>query len=204
MDDLEKILDKLLEANEVGDKKAVRERSIELYQIGRTEHENARIDPLTGLKNQRWYDENVKKNGVPHPYAILIIDIDKFKQINDKEGHPGANKILNVVSKVIEDTVRKSDFVTRYGGDELIVLLNNARGSSSYQVAEAIRRNIENAGLPYDSKVTVSIGVASSDIVKKEELSELEEEADKALYKAKEERNQVAVANGDGDYTLFP
>jgi len=127
-------------------------------------------------------------------FSFLMIDIDKFKDFNDKFGHLVGDAILRVVSKTIKDTLRQIDFVGRYGGEELTVVLAETNKEQALFVAERLRRAIESKGIKvYDEelKVTVSVGLATFP-QDAENTEMIIDAADKALYKAKQAgRNKV-------------
>jgi len=156
----------------------------------------ATIDILTGLPNRRGVTRalqevmtHVRRGG---RYAVLLLDIDHFKSINDLLGHPTGDRVLAEIGRILGESVRGVDVAGRFGGEEFIVLLRDASRERALQVAERLRVAIESAGLAYaDGKpVTISIGVAyaragdaSNDAV---------ERADRALYRAKNSgRNRV-------------
>jgi len=129
-------------------------------------------------------------------FSFLMVDIDKFKDFNDKYGHLVGDAILRVVSKTIKETLRQIDFVGRYGGEELVVVLAETNKEQALFVAERLRRAIESKGIKvYDEelKVTVSIGLATFP-QDADDAAVIIEAADKALYKAKQAgRNKVWV-----------
>ena len=125
------------------------------------------------------------------------LDVDNFKQLNDRLGHQAGDAVLRVIGDVLRRSVRLFDVCARYGGDEFAVLLPDNGDGSSAQIAERIREGIEGSrprGGPWsdDVRVTVSIGIASVLATTGEELLA---RADQALYLAKREgRNRVAVS----------
>lgn len=149
-------------------------------------------DELTGLYNFRAYQEKAGKAG---PYALLVMDIDYFKKINDSHGHDFGNKVLVRLGSVIRQGLRASDLAFRYGGEEFVILLPGANEEFALQVAERLRGQIE--ALRFVDKgeavpVTISIGVAFNHGGCHERI--VFEQADSALYKAKREgRNRVEV-----------
>lgn len=156
-------------------------------------------DQLTGLYNRRFLEETLdkivaqtKRRGTT--LGILMIDIDFFKQVNDTYGHDVGDRVLKEVSKVVVDSVRESDIVVRYGGEEFMVLLIDVQNGKSEEVAEKIRRAVENHNIEISGrslKKTVSIGVVEfpSDCDK---IWQCIKFADVALYRAKEAgRNRV-------------
>ncbi len=162
-------------------------------------------DPLTGVGNRKAMENAIarEQNIVERydtPFAMLMIDIDFFKKINDNFGHRAGDATLKNVSHEILSIIRQSDELFRYGGEEFVVLLNNSDTDSALLMAERIRLAIEKVetlceidNLHETIKVTVSIGVANFN--KKECMDHLFNRADQALYVAKDSgRNQVCVA----------
>jgi len=169
-------------------------RNALLYQKAIAE---ARQDPLTGIANRAAFDEALERKISAHQrhlidFSLLVIDVDFFKKINDTYGHAVGDMVLREVAQKLRHTVRRSDEVFRYGGEEFAVLLGNTDARGARFIAERIRNSIANTLFEHqpDLKVTVSIGYTSSS-----ELTRVEEafkKADEALYLAKERgRNQV-------------
>jgi len=127
-------------------------------------------------------------------FAVLFLDLDRFKQVNDQFGHEAGNDILQAVAEEIKHAVRASDVAARYGGDEFVVILTRTDQDGAARVAEALRAGIEGIGrrLGYPAGlITVSVGVAEFDLNEPE--GDLLVSADRALYRAKAAgRNAVA------------
>lgn len=148
-------------------------------------------DPLTGAMNRSSLDQTVRREidlARRHgkPLSLMVIDIDHFKKINDSHGHNVGDKVLQSTVDCIQRTIRSSDILFRYGGEEFVVLLNGAAKKGSMLLAERIRESIENGECATEGKkikTTVSIGIASLDI--DDEPESLFINADKALYSAK-------------------
>jgi diguanylate cyclase (GGDEF)-like protein len=152
-------------------------------------------DALTGLANRRAFDtsleselERVRRYG--GAYSLLMIDVDAFKLYNDSFGHPAGDDVLRKVAAILVASVRESDLVTRYGGEEFAVLAMGTELSGALMLGERCRATIESATWLHRS-VTVSVGVAAL-TSSLETASELTAAADQALYDAKRRgRNQV-------------
>jgi diguanylate cyclase (GGDEF)-like protein len=136
----------------------------------------------------------------PDPQAILMIDIDHFKLLNDRYGHPVGDGCLREVARALQRALmRPNDVLARYGGEEFIVLLRDSPAAAAVAVAERLRATvqnlrIDNAGSP-ERVVTVSIGVASAELNDEAAAARMVEDADRALYEAKcAGRNQVRLA----------
>lgn len=153
----------------------------------------AKIDPLTGVNNRRaFYDlvEPLWTNSIEnkHGIAVIILDIDKFKSINDQYGHGVGDKVLTEIAHAINDCIRISDIMARWGGEEFIILLPNTPMHAAVSIAKrvcqtiAIRKNGLGSGV--EIAVTASVGVAHTNESIRT-LDTLVAEADKHLYKAK-------------------
>ena len=160
-------------------------------------------DALTGVYNRRYFDDMLEKftaltKRYNEPLSILIADIDHFKSINDTYGHIAGDLVLQQVTKNISDTLRKSDILTRYGGEEFAIILPATNMASALEKAKRIRQQVESAG--FDGivtgkplKVTISIGVANFP-EHGAEYEAIVTAADSALYKAKKSgRNRVEI-----------
>lgn len=172
------------------------------YQERRAEdaQKAAAVDLLTGLSTYRvlrdrlsFEIERSRRNG--ETFAVLFLDLDRFKQVNDTYGHEAGNEILRAASAEIRNAVRASDVAARYGGDEFVVILTRTDLAGATRVAEALRAGIEGVGrrLGYESGlITVSCGIAEFD-PKQPGEGDLLVTADRALYRAKAAgRNVVA------------
>ncbi len=155
-------------------------------------------DALSGVYNRRRFDEKISEytllsRRTGRPFALLLIDADHFKRINDTFGHAIGDEVLQQLAQLIESSLRTTDFVARYGGEEFAVLLPEiAQPDTPEVVAEKIRTAIAAAHFPDVGHVTVSIGVALADPADNSHTA-LIKRADQQLYQAKAAgRNQVA------------
>ena len=161
-----------------------------------------RIDGLTQAFNRKHWEECLasefsRANRYKQELALVMLDLDQFKLLNDTYGHQGGDKVLIETTEVINELLRMGDLFGRYGGEEFAVILPNTELTGAHDVAERIRKTIENNAIEYQGEninVTVSIGIA----VMNEYDARYEDiisRADIALYKAKNSgRNQVCVA----------
>lgn len=160
------------------------------------------VDSLSELLNRRHWEDAVAESMETHrranrPAAMLLIDIDRFKHVNDEYGHTIGDEVIARVGATIRSNLREGDLAGRYGGDEFGVVLAGADIRIAALVAERIRASVAAAlfeGAP-DLKCTLSIGIASSEAVDSGETREWIKHADTALYSAKHAgRNRFATA----------
>jgi diguanylate cyclase (GGDEF)-like protein len=162
------------------------------------EHE-ATIDGLTGLRNRRWLDEmfgreidRARRSG--EPSALLMVDLDLFKQINDEHGHLVGDAVLCRTARVLAANLRPRDLLARYGGEEFAVLLPATSEEEAVPAADRLRAAIAESDASADPlpSTTVSVGVAASGA--EDTLDAVVARADAALYRAKAAgRNRVAI-----------
>ena len=162
------------------------------------------VDPLTGLYNRRFFDESLKRELAraqrsQSACSVVMIDLDHFKRVNDTYGHEGGDLVLKAASHAIQQRVRASDVVCRYGGEELVLMLPDCSAEEAEKCAEGIRSSIggiviEHAGQTI-SGISASFGVAQWPGHGNGEQALLSA-ADRALYAAKKGgRNRVMVAD---------
>ncbi|WP_334077196.1 sensor domain-containing diguanylate cyclase [Paenibacillus sanfengchensis] len=156
--------------------------------------QEAMTDALTGLMNRRTFEDTIRSwIDQRMPFAILVLDIDKFKTINDTFGHQTGDAVLKQVAGIIRAGVTPQDVSSRFGGEEFVVLLRNHDRSEAFLRAEQIRKSVEQAVLVADHPVTISIGVALYP-QHSSTATELFHLADNALYLAKESgRNRTVM-----------
>jgi diguanylate cyclase len=157
-------------------------------------HHQALKDAVTGLPNRMAYEERLahevavwRRN--KSPLAMLVWDLDNFKQINDTYGHQAGDKVLRVIGRTLAERPRESDFVGRYGGEEFVMLLVGSPMEQVVQVAEQVREEVANQQFHSESKqriaVTISCGI--SEFREGDTPEAVFQRADKALYQAKRE-----------------
>jgi len=159
-----------------------------LYRLVRELSERASRDELTGLLNRGSLDdrfalEHARSLRERTPISLLVLDIDEFKALNDTLGHPTGDKVLRQVAAALQHWTRAIDSAARLGGDEFAVLLAGSGAAEAVRVAEDLRSAIARSPAIRDVRVTVSIGVSSSDLAM--EFGELWQAADAAMYEAK-------------------
>lgn len=149
-------------------------------------------DELTGLKNRRslmQYMEMAITSTSAKPLSMVMFDIDDFAKVNDSRGHNVGDQVLIEVGQVMVDLVRKSDMVSRYGGEEFVIVYSNTALEDAIIISERIRKGIEKHCFDKDLHITISGGVYQ---FQGETLQEFINKADKNLYKAKNQgKNQI-------------
>jgi diguanylate cyclase (GGDEF)-like protein len=159
-------------------------------------HELAVRDALTGIYNRRFIWEEMggaerRAQQGEATFSICLMDLDKFKSINDTYGHPMGDAVLKAVAACIQAQVRSEDVCARYGGEEFLCLLNNTDKDNAYVFAERLRKAVEDLVIE-GLKVSISVGV--SEYTPGEDFSKTINRADEGLYKAKEGgRNRVVL-----------
>ena len=168
--------------------------------------QRAMIDALTGLWNrahfdQRLHEESAATSRYGRPLSVIMMDVDKFKNLNDTHGHPFGDEVLQAVGDVLTANGRSSDWPCRYGGEEFVVILRETDVEGALIVAERMREDLESLKLRSRGNfvpVTASFGVSSNTLCRNPaDFSRqwLIRSADEALYAAKEGgRNRVCVA----------
>ncbi len=160
-------------------------------------------DGLTSLYNRRAFDDLLdravaREDRQGGHFALLLLDVDRFKKLNDTYGHPAGDAALRHTAQILTHQLRKSDLAARFGGEEFAVLLASTEHTGAQHLAEKVRAEIENGRLVYDGArlgVTVSIGVAVWPVDGRDPEA-LVAAADRALYAAKESgRNRVVGAS---------
>ncbi|RTR37057.1 GGDEF domain-containing protein [Shewanella canadensis] len=172
-------------------------------------------DSLMGIFNRRYLDRRLKDEteralNYSHPLSIFLIDIDHFKQVNDNYGHQVGDLVLKNIAQLIKHSLRESDVLARFGGEEFVVILPRTKDSTSYTLAERLRHVVADFKLtlprepdsePLSINVTVSIGVAELNAQCKD-CQCLIENADRALYQAKRNgRNRVIMSKSSNTDT---
>lgn len=169
--------------------------------------QEARQDPLTGLANRRYFDEWAQgacalARRHHKPLCVLILDLDFFKQINDRYGHDGGDAVLKQVACTLQGELRSSDISARFGGEEFVIAMPHTAAEKAAEVAERIRTNFVAQEMVFkDQKIhfTASFGLAlmtPDELVLNEGIHMALTRADQALYRSKQEGcNRVTVAD---------
>ena len=150
-------------------------------------------DALTRLWNRRHFETQLeievhRARRYRTPLTLLILDLDRFKVVNDRFGHPEGDRVLRVIARMIRDSFRSTDIVCRYGGEEIAVITPNTTFVEALGLAERTRERISQTVMPLTGepfRVTVSVGLAT--LGGEDDGNELTRKADTALYRAKAE-----------------
>jgi diguanylate cyclase (GGDEF)-like protein len=161
-------------------------------------------DALTQVYNRRYFVSQLASEfafAVRHqvPLALIFIDVDHFKRVNDEHGHLAGDAVLSSLAKLVLSIIRKEDLLARYGGEEFCVLCRSTDAATGQSIAERIRRTVEKTTLVRrlpELRVTISAGVAALPDRRIGDAGAFVDAADKALYLAKESgRNRVRLYN---------
>jgi diguanylate cyclase (GGDEF)-like protein len=168
-------------------------------------------DGLTGLFNYRYFIHSLRSEfsraaRYHSTLALLLVDIDNLKNVNDTCGHLCGDYVIKTTGKLLKDNVRASDLVARYGGDELAILLVETNARTALEVAKKLKQEIGNHTFQWQTKqlrVSLSIGIATAPAVGIQQVSHLIEAADRALYQAKRAGRNTIVVFGQAEQTAI-
>ena len=162
-------------------------------------HDQALHDPLTGLPNRAAYDERLplelaRRKRYGKPLTLLVWDIDHFKAINDTYGHKSGDKALCLIAQLLRNNCRETDFVSRFGGEEFVMLLPESNSENALRVANKIREIIGNASFSaFDKEISITISCGISEFNEGDNEETVFERTDQALYKAKNNGRNCCV-----------
>jgi diguanylate cyclase (GGDEF)-like protein len=153
----------------------------------------ALYDSLTGVRNRRSFDDSLKEISQSQLSAsMIVLDIDHFKKINDRYGHSVGDTVLKELGELIQNNIRMSDLLFRYGGEEFILLTRDNGSDMPYKLAEKLRALAESHDFSHQIKLSISAGVAT--LKPGESIEDWFRRADHLLYQAKEQgRNRVVA-----------
>jgi diguanylate cyclase (GGDEF)-like protein len=161
--------------------------------------ESATIDPLTGVRNRASMDASMKREiGLAQrhnsPLSVILMDIDHFKAINDQHGHLYGDQALKAAAQCAEQSIRESDMIFRYGGEEFLVLLTGTDLEGAQLLAERIRVNVQNLQPISDRSIQMTVSLGVTKLTAQDNTDTLFQRIDAALYRAKNEgRNRVII-----------
>ncbi|VAW96085.1 diguanylate cyclase/phosphodiesterase (GGDEF & EAL domains) with PAS/PAC sensor(s) [hydrothermal vent metagenome] len=189
---IKQLLEKISKMEEDGEH--LRSRLEETQQL-------AYRDVLTGIPNRQAYEERIAEEiarcrRYGSRLCMIVWDVDKFKAVNDNYGHAAGDRVLKVVSGILNKQTRGTDFLARFGGEEFVMLLPETDIDATLIVAEKLRVTISETAFHFrDNEVPVTISGGIAELVKDETANSLFERTDKALYEAKENgRNRIELA----------
>lgn len=177
----------------------IEEKQNDLLQLNKKLKKQANTDQLTGIPNRRLFEiklaEQVERSQQEEvSFSILMIDIDHFKYVNDRYGHPTGDNVLLNIAQLMQERVPVESIVSRYGGEEFVILLADTNEKDALNLAININQLVEQSKCHPTHPVTVSIGVAI--FVEGDSAISIMKKADKALYHSKNNgRNQVNFFN---------
>jgi diguanylate cyclase (GGDEF)-like protein len=175
-----------------------------IVKLQREAYRNSITDALLGVFNRRYLIHQLRcevwrAHRYQRPLTVLMVDLDHFKQINDRFGHCAGDQVLVGFARKARSLIRASDWFARFGGEEFVIVLPETPLGVAEQVAEKMRRELESVPFPLASgehRVTASFGVATLTLGSDENSDEVLGRADKALYRSKQEgRNRITVAD---------
>ncbi len=166
----------------------------------------ATLDRMTGLYVHHYFQERlaeeIKRSARSNsPLTLIMADLDNFKCINDSHGHQTGDIMLKEIAKIIHKNIRSFDIAARYGGDEFAIILTDTDIDAAYQIAERLRKKVENTVFPgadIPLKITISIGIYPFNPKKDKNKDSLIHKADMALYKAKNSGKNLVLIHDSG------
>lgn len=177
--------------------------SIALYNAQRYDHTRtlAMTDPLTGAGTRYSFDtyaaqhlDLARRHG--RHLSVMMVDLDNFKRVNDEYGHPEGDTVLRTAGRLLQEELRQSDVICRYGGDEFAVLLPETSTTEAVDIARRINARLEEAFSDAPYSISATIGIAGLDGAENESIWDLLKAADRALYGGKSAgRNRVETYN---------
>jgi diguanylate cyclase (GGDEF)-like protein len=198
--------EQLLETN-----RQLLQQSEELRNINDEFKKLSVTDPLTGLYNRRRFEDLMATEmemSLRHgdTNSLVIVDIDHFKKVNDRYGHPGGDRVLEQVAKVLQSKLRKTDILCRIGGEEFVALCKRATKDAALEIGEKLRLAVGNLEVPFGQDVihvTISVGIATvSDGNIDHTADNLYRQADIAVYRSKERGRNVVTHFDDTTSTI--
>lgn len=163
----------------------------------------ATMDGLTNLPNRLAYDARLEREVArwkryKNPLSLLVLDVDRFKQINDTYGHKAGDKALKLIAHMLKQAVRETDYIARYGGEEFVAILADTPNNAAKKVAEKMRSAVEAADFHHNKlKVDITISVGISSFKESDTAEKVFLRADKALYHAKSLGRNRCVEEGE-------
>ena len=173
--------------------------NLQIKDMNKKLDELSRIDPLTKLSNRRDILEKIEYEVIrakrnKKPISFLLCDLDHFKKINDKYGHDCGDEVLKKVAETFTSTLRQQDLISRWGGEEFLIVLLETDRKNSYDVAEKVRKNIENLKIKcLDKAIKITITIGISEYEEDTNIDDIIKRADMALYIGKSRSRNCSV-----------
>ncbi len=173
--------------------------NLQIKDMNKKLDELSRIDPLTKLSNRRDILEKIEYEVIrakrnKKPISFLLCDLDHFKKINDKYGHDCGDEVLKKVAETFTSTLRQQDLISRWGGEEFLIVLLETDRKNSYDVAEKVRKNIENLKIKcLDKAIKITITIGISEYEEDTNIDDIIKRADMALYIGKSRGRNCSV-----------
>jgi dephospho-CoA kinase len=181
----------------------LREKNLELQRANEVLEQLSITDGLTKLHNHRFFQDHLTReikrvDRVREPLSMILVDVDDFKSLNDRLGHAAGDELLRRIAGLMNDSIRETDLLARYGGDEFVILTANTDVEGARSLAEKIRTNVAESSFIIDeslrpARTTLSMGVARYRGTRKRFFSA----ADQALYRAKAQGKNCVVADDE-------
>jgi diguanylate cyclase (GGDEF)-like protein len=173
----------------------------EMVRWGEDARKRAITDEFTGLFNRRFFDEScttciARAKGEGKPLSFVMIDMDRFGNLNKKYGEAFGDQVILAASKIYKDSFRQSDILARYGGDEFSCLLPDTNADTALALCNAMAANLRALRFPEHPELTITLSIGIASVPEHaDNLEALKEAADKAVYAAKEAgRDRAAIA----------
>ena len=146
------------------------------------------------VQEERLEQEYARWQRYESPLSVMIVDVDHFKRINDTYGHQAGDKALRIIARELAMAIRKTDFIGRYGGEEIVILMPETPADAALVAADKLRQRIEKCGFHFrDKKVTITVSCGLSEYREGDTPDEAFERADQALYVAKKQGRNRCV-----------
>lgn len=177
-------------------------KNIALEKASKKINQLLRTDHLTGIANRMYFMEyftKVHANAIRHglPLTLVMVDIDDFKAINDSYGHQVGDEVLIAIAQLLRSGCREEDLAARFGGEEFTILLVHTNAEQGKLQVERIRRDLENLDIDkIGSLVTASFGLSA--LTDNKSIDKMINQADQALYQAKEKGKNRVIIYGEG------
>jgi diguanylate cyclase len=202
--DVERAVARIIEANAwLQDQLLTAQATIKHQQAELEQHIlEAHSDGLTGIGNRRAFDLELERHlalwqRYGTKFSVLLIDIDRFKNVNDQHGHLAGDAVLRATARLIRENLREVDFAARYGGEEFAAILPDTDHHGALMAGDRVRKAIAAAQMPWEDKqlsITVSVGIAGLSL--RDDAAALLRRADEALYISKNAgRNRTTFAS---------